>query len=272
MSVPKIIMQIWHDWSKSSAKEASSSDDPSSDDNPLSTVPKKWLDSPRSIKEKLPDYQYVLLTNENSRQFVTEHFPEYLETYDNLPYPIQRVDMLRPMWLYVYGGVYMDMDNEILKDFSEFFKSGDLFFVSSINTRMFIHNDFMASRPKHPFWLAYLEHMKQPAPWYAFSKHFEVLTTTGTIALAHVLQNTKTTFTLLPQKFVSPCSMCDEKCSEAITGYIRPLGGQSWNGWDSVILNFLVCKWNYILFFIVLCILAWLVWRWKHPPPKMCVC
>ncbi len=250
MPIPKIIMQTWK----------------------TTDIPDKWKPSQESILKILPDYKYVLMTDKDNRDFVIEYFPEYLEVYDSMPYPIQRADMIRPMWLYVNGGVYMDMDYEVLKDFSELFKVGDLFFMPSFNLGMFITNSFMASAPKHPFWLIYLEHMKQPASLLAITKHFEVMMTTGPMALTSCLQNSKTVYSILPQKFLAPCSICDDKCSDIENGYLKNLEGQSWNGWDSLAMNFVFCKWKYIVLFIILCILLWLIWRWKHPPPKMCVC
>jgi mannosyltransferase OCH1-like enzyme len=157
------------------------------------------------------------------------------------------------------------MDMEVLKDFSELFNSGgDLFLINCTSIGPCVTNLFMASRPRHPIWLAYLEYMKRPPPWYAISKHFEVMLTTGPLALVNVLQNSKVVYSVLPSKFMNPCSMCNQQCAEVGTGYLRSLGGGSWNSWDSLLLNFIFCNWKYVVLFLLLCAITWFVWKRKR--------
>lgn len=250
MSVPKIIMQTWK----------------------TQDVPDKWKRSQESIRKHLPDYQYVLLTDEDNREFVKQYFPDYLSTFDSFPHPIQRADMIRPMWLYINGGVYMDLDFEIQKDFSSLLETGELFLVSSGNIGASLTNSFMASVPRHPLWLLYLERMKEPVSVFAITKHFEVMTTTGPLALTSVVKNNEVVYSSLPQKFLMPCSVCDDRDSDVCNGYLRPLEGQSWNSWDSLVLNFLMCHWKKIVILVIFLLFCWLVWRYTHPPPKMCKC
>lgn len=225
------------------------------------TLPKHWQESQNSILQKMPDWQYVLMTDEDNRNFVLKYFPEYIHTYDNFKYPIQKVDMIRPMWLYVYGGVYMDLDYVVQKDFSELFQNdADLYVVPSSNIQSIITNSFMASVPRHPFWLEYLKHMKDDPPFWALTKHFHVMTTTGPMALSQKLRDTKYVYSILPQKKLIPCDVCNiGQCSP--DGYLKTIVGQSWNGWDSTTLNFFYCNWKKVLLVLVIIIL--LVWLWK---------
>lgn len=41
--------------------------------------------------------------------------PEWKKLYDSYPYPIQRIDMLKYLILYKYGGLYFDIDLEVKK-------------------------------------------------------------------------------------------------------------------------------------------------------------
>lgn len=92
-SIPKIIFQTWK----------------------TKDIPEKWKESQLSIKEHLPDWQIVLFSDEENREFVKQHFPDFLNIYDSFPYPIQRADMIRYMFLYVNGGLYLDLDMKLKK-------------------------------------------------------------------------------------------------------------------------------------------------------------
>lgn len=225
-------------------------------------LPKKWQQSQDAIRKRMPDWKYVLMTDEDNRNFVIEHFPEYLKTYDSFKYPIQRVDMIRPMWLYVHGGIYIDLDLVVNKPLDELFKNGaDLYFVPSANITMYFTNSFMASRPRHPFWLEYLKHMKKEAPIWGITKHFYVMATTGPIGLTKVIRKTSSVYSILSQKSVIPCNVCNiGKCKG---GYLKTIEGQSWNGWDSLAINFLYCNWKMILTVICIIIIIWAIWKYK---------
>lgn len=245
MKIPKIIMQTWK----------------------TQKLPQKWKASPESIKKHMPEWKYVLMTDEDNRAFVIEHFPEYLETYDNFKYPIQRVDMIRPMFLYIYGGVYIDLDYVLNKSFEELFNNdADLYFVPSANTSIYFTNSFMASKPKHQFWLEYLKHMKNEAPLWAITKHFKVMTTTGPIGLSNVLRATKSVYSVLPQKQLIPCDVCN--IGSCRGGYLKTIEGQSWNSWDSLLLNFVYCNWKTIFVLMCMCVILFALWKYRKVIPK----
>lgn len=46
-------------------------------------------------------------TDDNIRQLIQKQYPWFLDTFDEYPYPIQRVDAGRYFILYHYGGVYL---------------------------------------------------------------------------------------------------------------------------------------------------------------------
>lgn len=75
------------------------------------TVPEKWIDGFTAWKD-LPQHQFTvrLWTDQDIMNLVQEHYSEYLDTYNNLQYNIQRVDMGRTFILHKYGGIYSDLD------------------------------------------------------------------------------------------------------------------------------------------------------------------
>src|SRR5437762_1813333 len=112
MMIPRRIMQTWK----------------------TKNVPEHWKPSPLSIRQHMPDWEYTLMTDEDNRKFVAEHFPDFLPYYDRFPYPIQRADAIRYCWLYIHGGVYLDLDTVVQKSLEPLFEDGgDLFLVASGN-------------------------------------------------------------------------------------------------------------------------------------------
>ncbi|KAK0446464.1 glycosyltransferase family 32 protein [Desarmillaria tabescens] len=70
----------------------------------------KWRSVSLQCRNLMPDYEYMLWTDESSRKFINEHYPWFLRTYDGYRFPIQRADVIRYFVLYHYGGVYYDVD------------------------------------------------------------------------------------------------------------------------------------------------------------------
>lgn len=240
IGIPKIIMQTWKNH----------------------VVPDEWKESPESIKKCMPDWEYVLMTDEMNRNFVLTHFPDFLPYYDGFEYPIQRADAIRYMWLYIKGGVYMDLDNIVKKNLSPLFKSDcDAYFVRSGNVSIVYTNAFMASKPGCKIWLQCIEAMKQPLSWYNIGRHLKVMNSTGPLMLSSVLSSTKEVFANLPPELFMPCSICETTCSPNSDVYVQNSFGQSWCGVDSHLYNFTLCYWRKVLL-IVFIILVLLLIFW----------
>src|SRR4051794_29501684 len=103
ITIPKIIMQTWKN----------------------EVVPDKWKISPASLHQQMPSWKYVLMTDQDNEQFVRKHFPEFLPSYKAFPYNIQRADAIRYMWLYINGGLYIDLDTKVIHPLDELFTSNN---------------------------------------------------------------------------------------------------------------------------------------------------
>ena len=210
-------------------------------------VPDKWKSSPASIRQYMPDWEYVLMTDEMNDQFVKTYFPDFYHYYVNFPYPIQRADAIRYMWLYKHGGIYMDMDFELIRPLDDLFTSGsDAFFVKSGNLGSWYTNAFMASTPGNKIWLECLEAMKADLPWWCVGKHLQVHNSTGPLMLTSVINKTTQVYSVLPRKYIMPCSVCKLPCTKP-SAYIKVLPGSSWAGLDTQIYLFFMCNWKPVL-------------------------
>ena len=69
-----------------------------------------WQETVQSCIDMHPGWEARMWTDETASAFVAERFPELLDMWNAYPYPVERVDALRYMVLYEFGGVILDMD------------------------------------------------------------------------------------------------------------------------------------------------------------------
>lgn len=206
INIPKIIHQTWK----------------------TSTLPEKWQPSQDSIKKHMPDWSYHLWTDEENSAFVREHFPDFVDTFEGFPYGIQRADAIRYMLLYVYGGLYMDCDFEVLGDLSSLFvDKANIYLIHSSNKPNLITNGFMASVPGCDLWLRMLETMKQDPGFYRMERHMHVMYTTGPMALDYTVRKYGIPYKQLDSSKINPYHMCDRVFNKP-DALLRPLEGSSW--------------------------------------------
>jgi len=238
VKIPKIIMQTWKD----------------------KNIPDKWKCSPESIKKHMPDWKYVLMTDKDNREFVKKHFPDFLPYYDAFPYPIMRADAIRYMWLYINGGLYLDLDFEVLKPLDGLFTiDAEAYLVNSSNVGSYLTNSFMASKPRCKLWLEVIEAMKKELPFYCVGKHLVVMNQSGPVLFTHTVRNSGVVYGALPVKYILPCSICNIKCKPQKGAYVRQLEGSSWNGFDTKFFNFFMCNYRELIIAIVLILLVLLI-------------
>lgn len=202
MKIPKIIMQQWND----------------------ENIPEKWKCSPESIKKHMPGWKYILTTMKDWRDLIKNEYPQYLRRYDSFRHHIQRVDFFRYAWLHKHGGLYMDLDFEVMEPLDRFFEEGSLFFLPMHGNMAGGANSFMASVPNHPFWIKLMDSINQTDDVTYFSKFDQVLHESGPIAVEHALQRNSFSWTVLPKE-IRPGPLGDPTGPQ---GALRTLEGRSW--------------------------------------------
>ncbi|KAL7005887.1 hypothetical protein EMMF5_004623 [Cystobasidiomycetes sp. EMM_F5] len=73
-------------------------------------VPDQWQPVRQHCMDLLPDFEFRMWSDIESRRFIQDHYPFFVKTWDSYPYNIQRADAIRYFVLHKYGGVYMDLD------------------------------------------------------------------------------------------------------------------------------------------------------------------
>ena len=140
---PKIIHQTWKD----------------------KKLPEK-LENWRNMWLKMcPEYKHELYDDDDLIKVIREHFPQYLKDFNSFHYNIERVDFWRYAMLYVYGGVYSDLDVFPMKSIDVFLEKNQVVIgrepiehAREYNgTDFLLCNAFMISPKGNPFWLHLME-------------------------------------------------------------------------------------------------------------------
>jgi len=206
-------------------------------------IPEDWKISQTMWKKMHPDYQYMFWTDLDIRNYIKINYPEFLELHDSYKYNIQRADMIRYFILYDFGGIYSDLDiypiENIESHLTDDLSDADVLVVNSGNVNSYLTNSFMISKIKAPIWKFVHEKLKEKKPIFAIGKHFSIMYTTGPIMLTNVFWNHKKLFKLLPINKFNAYSTKDNSKVIKKNAVLLPLKGQSWNGWDSKMFNFL---------------------------------
>ena len=231
--IPKIIHQTWE----------------------TSEVPAVWKEAEIEWRKFCAEngYEYRLWTAKDRRDLVAEHFAWYLPAFDALKMNVQRADTWRYFVLYVYGGVYIDLDfvpkHTNMKALLDYYNTIDASVViaKSATSKSFkgevLTNACMMSEQHAPYWKVVWEELKQPLSKGSLSRkvlrhipYFQVIFGTGpgriNLALQKYLQTEEAKthpFVMIPSEFISCGYEWDPKPFETQESAVKLLAGSSWH-------------------------------------------
>jgi mannosyltransferase OCH1-like enzyme len=139
-SIPKIVHQIYWNFKKVG--------DP---------MPKSWALSSEKCRElyEQAGWEYRLWGKGDAYKLINDNFP-WLRKKWMLSSNIEKVDILRYAIMYVYGGMYLDLDTECLKLYpvpeADIILGGTTLQKSILSMFYGINNNVLLSKPNHPFW------------------------------------------------------------------------------------------------------------------------
>lgn len=131
-------------------------------------IPPHLRDMQSSWRRHHPDWEYRLWTDLDNERLIGEHYPQFLPYCRSATPTILRVDFFRLAYLHRYGGVYADLDYEVLRPLDGLLDTENAIVArehEGIGQVMrgsdFIINAMMASPPGHPLWLDVMYAMAQ---------------------------------------------------------------------------------------------------------------
>ena len=156
--IPKIIHQTWKN----------------------SEIPEQWQAYAKKVQDLNPDWKYRLWTDEDNDAFVKENYPKLYPIFKNFPRGIMRADVIRYLIMDKIGGVYLDLDYEMLVPFD--FKNHPLVLPKNRSLEFGdeydgIGNCIFASAPNQQFWKDVINSLIENPP--QVEKYIEVLDATG---------------------------------------------------------------------------------------------
>ena len=197
MNITRIIHQTWKD----------------------NVVPDKWLEYQQKVKALHPDWEYKLWTDSDNDAFIEKHYPELFPIYNEYPKPVMKADVIRYAIMDQMGGLYLDLDYEMLRAFD----LNDHHVVLPLSrSKAFgdnenrIGNCILASEPGHPFWKKVLQDLTEN-PFKIGQDELDVEKATGPLLLTRIYQSGKWPDITTPERlFFHPPSPRSPKAYQSI--------------------------------------------------------
>ncbi|HSI78895.1 MAG TPA: glycosyltransferase [Lunatimonas sp.] len=156
--IPKIIHQTWK----------------------TNEIPAKWIPYVKKVQELNPDWEYKLWTDVDNEDFVKSEYPEFYDIFMGFSRGIMRADVIRYLIMNKIGGVYLDLDYEVLQPFN--FGDNKLILPLCRSIKDGDENDelgncIFASEPGHQFWKDVIIDLKENPP--IVTDYTQVIEATG---------------------------------------------------------------------------------------------
>ena len=242
MGVPKIVHQIWFDFSK---------------DGSGGKLPDKYAGDQSMCRQVNSDWDFMLWDEEKCLNLMQTRYPEYVEMYTNYELPIQRVDCAKYFILHAFGGVYMDVDIKCRKPL-EFTNDG--VYLVKVNSICKYNNAFIASSRGDPFWLLVFDILKERSIYTRNSiknlsfNWLTIFNTTGPFILdTAVKKYGENNIVSLSGDYFQSCDLCGNISTEDY--YIMHYSDKKWStDFESIA----VCVWcsKFHILIVVVLILA----------------
>jgi hypothetical protein len=115
-------------------------------------LPKPWRRYQADVKRLHAGWEYRHWTDRENSELVERSAPQLLPLYRSLQKGIMKADMIRYVYLSVFGGVYLDFDYELFKPFDLLDRKLVLPRESDDTAPVYLGNSILASEAGHPFW------------------------------------------------------------------------------------------------------------------------
>jgi len=150
-------------------------------------VPKHYVQYVKTIDRAMPSWMHVLWTDEDiERSLLPRVSAEDRALFHRYPQAINRADMTRYLLMEEFGGMYLDMDAELLKDVEpNLISHGGIWAVHGFQPHAGsrdppkVESHMWVSQPQHPFWKVMRELLHERGDGIRYKLDYDVLTVTG---------------------------------------------------------------------------------------------
>ena len=177
--------------------------------------PQQYLPTIHKFKKLNPDFD-IYVWNEQKLLELLNSFPLFKISIEKAPYMIQKIDIYKYIILYLYGGIYMDLDIDIIRPFdSDFYSmisvgSKDAVFsymnvYSAIPFCVINNGIIIANVQNSSLFLDIIKNIPWDKMWKK-NKDWAILETTGPFFLTKTLKKDNRVL-LLDQKYLEGCPL-----------------------------------------------------------------
>lgn len=147
-------------------------------------IPTHLTQAQLSWKRQNPDFKYTLWNASMVESLIQQKYPTLLEVYHSYGHWVQRADFARYIILHHSGGVYADIDIECVNSLSRLYKTfqGNTEFVMYRTSPFGVSNDFIISKPNHPYITSVVAALPAANRWYIIP-YLTVFFSTGPLYL-----------------------------------------------------------------------------------------
>ncbi|KAK0738746.1 glycosyltransferase family 32 protein [Schizothecium vesticola] len=193
----------------------------------------QWKEVRQSCLDIHPGWEAHIWTDEKANAFVAEQFPELREMWDGYKFPIQRIDALRYMVLYHYGGVILDMDLQCRRALGPLRRFD---FVAPAAHPTGFSVGFMMASQRNPFVGALVRNLRPYNRAWLGLPYPTVMFSTGChyASTIHAYQPNRTTLKVL-------AGPPDNFRLHSLNGHVQTpifnhLGSSSWHSYDAALI------------------------------------
>ena len=151
--------------------------------NNLNIIPNKLFQTYNN-KDKIPNYifnniklyasnyEYTLFNDYDAIQFLNKYFDNrIIKCFNSMSKGAHKADLLRYCYLYIYGGIYLDIKILLIQPLENIFKINNIFYTCISYDDYTIHNAILASPPRNKLFL-YLIWYIINVPLLYIDKHY----------------------------------------------------------------------------------------------------
>lgn len=145
-----------------------------------SLIPRKVYDN---IKTYASNYNHVIYDFDECKSFIEQYYGNKgVDTWNNLKTPAHKVDFWRYCILYKYGGAYLDIKVELIKNLDDIFLDKNLVYTGICTNKVNYNNcitiGILYTPPKNPLFLKLINHCiknQRTNHYHIFTSYFSTL-------------------------------------------------------------------------------------------------